>query len=107
MRHGIAIAALAAAVIAGVASTASAETVNGVTVLRGPSAEQRGRTTVLRGAPITPGSSESGIGSGSSAPPATGNAGLVLDRSGTLNGLHTGSANAGGEIGNPPPGAGR
>lgn len=106
MRHRIATTALATAMIALMSAAAPAETVDGVTVLRGgPSAVQHGPTTVLRGAPVTPGSSEAAIGSGSSAPP--GNTGAVMDRSGAANALHTGSANAGGEFDNLPPGAGR
>jgi hypothetical protein len=106
MRHGIAIAALTAAVIAGMASAAPAETVNGVTVLRGgPSAEQHGTTTVLRGAPVMPSSIASGIGSGSSTPP--GNPYYRADQSGAVNSLHTGSTNAGGQFNNLPPSAGR
>ena len=105
MRYATGTAVLAMAMLAGIGA-APAETVNGVTVLRGgPSAVQYGGTTVLRGTPIKPGSSESGIGSGSSAPPR--NVPYGIDRSGAVNAAHTGSANAGGEIGNPPPGAGQ
>ncbi len=106
MRHVIAIATLASAVVAAMASAAPAETVNGVTVLRGPSTVERTTTTVLRGRPITPpGSSEADIGSGSSTPPGNGN--YRPDRSGAMNSLHTGSANAGGAFNNLPPSLGR
>lgn len=89
MRHRIAIAAMAMAMITGMAAAAPAETVNGVTILRG-----------------TPsGGSPSGTGSGSSIPP--GNPNYRADQSGSVNSVHTGSANAGGEFNNLPPGAGR
>ncbi len=105
MRHGIAVAALASAVIAGMASAAPAETVNGVTILRGPRTVEQ-TTTVLRGRPATsPGSSETGIGSGSSTPPGNGN--YRADQSGAVNALRTGSANAGGAFDNLPPSLGR
>ncbi len=98
-------AALTAAMIAALSTAATAETVNGVSILRGPAASTSG-VTVLRGRPATPsGEAPAGVGSGSSAPPRTG--GYTIDQSGFLNALHTGSANAGGEIANPPPGAGR
>ena len=90
MRHRIAIAALAAAMIAGVTG-AWAETVNGV--------------TILRGRPSTAETVESGIGSGSSTP--SGSTYYRADQSGTVNSVHTGSANAGGQFNNIPPGAGR
>jgi hypothetical protein len=55
--------------------------------------------TVIRGGKAMPQSP----GEGSSSPsPVTG--GSAIDRSGDLNALHTGSANAGGEIATPPPG---
>jgi hypothetical protein len=90
MRHRIAI-ALATAMIAGMASAALAETVNGV--------------TILRGTPVPPANSPAGIGSGSSIPP--GNPYYRADQSGSVNSVHTGSANAGGQFNNLPAGAGR
>jgi hypothetical protein len=92
MRHRIAITALATVTIAGMVSAALAETVNGVTILRGRPA-------------TVPESAASGIGSGSSAPPR--NTGAAIDQSGAQNAVHTGSANAGGAFDNLPPNAGR
>ena len=91
MRHGTAIAALAAAMTVGLTAAATAETVNGV--------------TILRGRPSTAETVESGIGSGSTTPP--GNPYYRADQSGAVNSVHTGSANAGGQFNNLPPGAGR
>ena len=86
--------ALMAAMLAGasVAAAADREIVNGVTVLRGSGALQN------TGPAVPPTGTPAGIGSGSSYRP---------DNSGAVNSVVTGSANAGGEIGNPPPGAGR
>ncbi len=86
--------ALAIAMFAGaaVATAADREVVNGVTVLRGSGTLQNtGPAAPPTGTPTT-------SGSGGSYRP---------DNSGPVNSLGTGSANAGGEIGNLPPGAGR
>ncbi|MGE5271606.1 MAG: hypothetical protein ACM3JG_18255 [Thiohalocapsa sp.] len=93
-RSTLIMAAIAALIAAGAtASAAEREVVNGVTILRGrtPVEEPGGG---VGGANALPGG-----GSGSSI--------YLIDRSGVLNELHTGSANAGGQIGNLPPGAGR
>ena len=83
------VAALIGATATAVAS--ESEVVNGVTILRGRTpTEQVG---------------VGGAGSGSSIPP--GNAYYRADQSGASNALHTGSANAGGQFNNIPPGAGR
>src|SRR5712691_8519889 len=97
MRQRIGMAGLAvwlAASLPGLALAASAENVGGVTILRGS-----GTAGTQSGNPAE-------VGSGSSTAPATGG-GYSVDRSGDQNSLHTGSANAGGVIANPPPGAGR
>lgn len=86
MRQRTGMAALAAAMIVAGSIAAPAETVNGVTILRGHP-------------------SSAGTGSGSSTPP--GNPYYRADQSGAVNSLHTGSANAGGQFNNLPPGAGR
>lgn len=84
-----AIAALIAA--SATALAAEREVVNGVTILRG-------RTPVEEAG--------GGIG-GANAIPFSGSSVYRIDQSGAANALHTGSANAGGQIGNLPPGAGR
>jgi hypothetical protein len=78
--------------ITGTAVAGERQDVNGVTILRG-------RT------PTPPGN---GIG-GASGVPGGGSGGSVprTGQSGALNALHTGSANAGGQFNNIPPGAGR
>src|SRR5690349_18663719 len=80
------VAALAVAMISGMSIAAMAETVDGVTVLRGkpPTVEKGG---------------SAGTGSGTSNPPAAAG-GYTIDQSGARNALHTGSSNAGGEISN-------
>src|SRR5437762_3409141 len=86
MRKRIAMAALAVAGLAGVSIAALGQTDSGgVTVIRGGKAMAQ----------------TAGEGSSNPTPP-TGNA--VVDRSGDYNALHSGSANAGGVIANPPPG---
>jgi hypothetical protein len=86
MRQRIVVAALATAFLAGASVAAPLQIdSNGVTIIRG------GKTAT------------ESAGEGSSNPnPPTG--GAVVDRSGDVNALHTGSANAGGVIANPPPG---
>jgi hypothetical protein len=64
--------------------------------------------TVLRGNPVTSDGTVMGVGNGGVEPgPAPANAANGVNQSGNLNALRTGSANAGGEIGNPLTGAGR
>ena len=86
MRTRFRMVVIAAATLAGVSIAALGQAdSDGVTVIRG------GKATVQS------------TGEGASSPaPATG--GAAIDRSGDLNALHTGSANAGGEIATPPPG---
>jgi hypothetical protein len=78
--------------LAAAAAAASVQTTNGVTVIRGTGANRESGTPA-------------GAGNGSTTPPAA-SSGYVLDRSGKLNSLHTGSENAGGIVTNPPPGSG-
>jgi hypothetical protein len=62
--------------------------------------------TVLRGNTVTSDGTHIGVGNGGAdvAPTSAANS---FDQSGNVNAVRTGSANAGGEIANPPPGFGR
>ena len=85
------IAGLIAAVLVGTSLAAVAEET------------RSGSVTVLRGNPVTEDGTVIGVGNGGTeAPPA--DAGKPLDQTGAVNGVRTGSSNAGGEIANPPPG---
>jgi hypothetical protein len=92
MARKIGIAAVVGLLV-GVSLTAAAQnTTSGVTVLRGNNVTSEGVAI--------------GVGTGGTET-APANAANVLYQSGNFNALRTGSANAGGEIGNPLPGAGR
>jgi hypothetical protein len=69
-------------------------------------AQDTARVTVLRGNTVTSEGIAIGLGNGGTET-APANAANAYDQTGNINALRTGSANAGGEIGNPPPGAGR
>lgn len=87
------VAAAVVAIIVGMSLAATAEeTTRGV--------------TVLRGNPVTSDGTVMGVGNGG-VETAPANPANTIVQSGNLNALHTGSSNAGGEIANPPPGAGR
>jgi hypothetical protein len=92
MVRKIGMAATAAALIGVSLAALAQETASGVTVLRGNNVTSEGVAI--------------GIGSGGTeaAPANAANAPL---QSGNFNATRTGSANAGGEIANPPPGANR
>ena len=87
-----ALAVVAAMLLSGAALAASSEQVGSVTILRG------GGTNGPQTNPLE-------IGSGSSTAPRT--PAYAPDATGDWNSTHTGSANAGGTIILPPPGAGR
>ena len=79
-------------------ATMAAATLAGMSIAALGQADSGGVTIIRGGKAIA-----QGTGEGSSNPnPPTGAA--AIDRSGDLNALHTGSANAGGEIATPPPG---
>ncbi len=87
---------LAAMVMAGLAAPPAAlaqARERGVTVFRG----HAGVATYPNTAVPATANVTNGIAGGSTE----------TDRSGAVNAVHTGSANAGGEIANPPPGGGR
>lgn len=95
MAKAIRVAAAMAVLLIGMSGLGTAQTTrtgNGVTILRGNTENPR----------------LSGVGPGTGDPgtPAPGGGGSV-DQSGAFNAVHTGSSSAGGEIANPPPGAGR
>jgi hypothetical protein len=69
-------------------------------------AQDTARVTVLRGNTVTSEGIAIGLGNGGTET-APANAANAYDQTGNINALRTGSANAGGEIGTPPPGAGR
>lgn len=89
MARKIGLAAVVAVLVGASLAAAAQDTARGITVLRGNNVTSEGVAI--------------GIGSGGTetAPPAT------FNQTGNINARRTGSANAGGEIGNPPPGAGR
>ena len=78
----------------------------GVSVAAMAQNTERG-VTVLRGNTVTSEGVVIGIGGGIEAAPTPTNASRGVNETGNRNAVRTGSANAGGEIGNPPPGAGR
>lgn len=88
MTRKIGLAAVVAALVGASLAAAAQDTARGVTVLRGNNVTTEGVAIGV------------GTGGTETAPANAGNTGNV-------NALRTGSANAGGEIGNPLPGAGR
>jgi hypothetical protein len=86
-------AAFAAALVGMSLAAAAQETAHGVTVLRGNTITSEG---VVIGV---------GVGGGPETAPA--NAANAPYLTGNANAVRTGSANAGGEMGNPPAGSGR
>jgi hypothetical protein len=92
MVRKIGIATVVAALVGMSLAAAAQDTASGVTVLRGNNVTSEGVSI--------------GVGTGGvETTPA--NAANALTQSGNFNALRTGSANAGGEIGNAPVGAGR
>jgi hypothetical protein len=93
MQSRIWLTALAIAALAGVSVAAASEReiVNGVTVLRGKTPNEQNAAGPATGSSLMPGSG----------------GGYAIDQSGVINATRTGSSSAGGEIANPPPGAGR
>ena len=92
MARKIGIAAVVGVLLGVSLAAAAQDTARGVTVLRGNNVTSEGVAI--------------GVGTGGleTAPP---NAANAINQTGNFNALRTGSANAGGEIGNPPPGAAR
>lgn len=92
MARKIGLAAVLAVLVGASLAAAAQDTARGVTVLRGNNVTSEGVAI--------------GVGSGGTetAPP---NAANAFNQTGNVNARRTGSANAGGEIGNPSPAAGR
>lgn len=88
----IGVAALVAALVGVSLAAVAQDTTGGVTVLRGNNVTSEGVSI--------------GIGTGDTQT-APANAANEFNQTGNVNARRTGSANAGGEIGNPLPGAGR
>jgi len=92
MARKIGIAAIAGVLVGFSLAAAAQDTARGVTVLRGNNMTSEGVAIGV------------GTGGTETAPP---NAASDVNQSGNVNALRTGSANAGGEIANPPPEIGR
>jgi hypothetical protein len=92
MARKIGLAAVVAVLVGASLAAAAQDTTHGVTVLRGNNVTSEGVAIGI------------GTGGTETAPP---NAANALNQTGNVNARRTGSANAGGEIGNTPPGAGR
>jgi hypothetical protein len=92
MARKIGIAAVVGVLVGISLAAAAQDTAHGVTVLRGNNVTSEGVAIGI------------GTGGTETAPP---NAANSVIQTGNINALRTGSANVGGEIGNPLPGAGR